>query len=336
MAISSRIKVGWSGAGMVFLLVCSGIAQAGKDPAIRDEDISGTEVKVSYHQRSDGLWVYEYSETASDSNKGTVTTFSIDLRCSSAEFNDVSLPYPPSDAEGYDGVHNSEAITPTAPQADWGASATFGIGTDNTAYWLLELKPGEHLAYQQLISPTAPGWRQYTLEPAFDVIGWDYPRIPDPSLPGEEDFIVNGVIAAPGCPGEVPPVEKPSFPGTLFPTERDGDLNGLLSYTTPLKDRVRVANGTKVVELAIRYRDDLDSKSFQVQPGWAQRFFHPKPGTEETVQLPLKQHKTRNRFFLEAHPVKALAPGAGSEEHGPPAHALKDRDEFEFRVESGD
>ena len=334
MMVSNKIMAGLLGIGMVTLLVASGVAQAGKDPATRDEDISGTEVKVSYHQRSDGLWVYEYSETAPESNKGTVTTFAIDLHCG-VSFNDVSLPYPPSDREGYEGVNNSAPVTPAAPQCDWGACAVWGIDALNTASWLLSLKPGEHLAYQRLVSPAAPGWRQYTLDPAFEVVGWNYPRIPDPTLPQRKDFIVNGVIAAPGCPGEVPPVKKPSFPGTLFPTERDEDLNGLLSYTKPLKDRVRVAEGTKVVELAIRYRDDLDPKSFKVQPGWAQRYFHPKPGTEETVRLPLKQHKTRNRFFLEAHPVKASLPRAGSEEHDPPAHARKDRDEFEFRVESG-
>jgi len=323
----TRIPIPICFAAAAALLAASGAALAGKDPATRDEDISGTQVKVDYHQRSGGLWVYEYSETAPDSNKGTVTTFAIDLKCG-VTFNNVSLPYPSSSDEGYEGVNNSEPITPTAPQADWGASATYGISADNTVSWLLSLKPGEHLAYQRLVSPAAPGWRQYTLDPAFEVFGWDYPRIPDPTLPQRQDFVVNGVIAAPGCPGEVPPVEKPSFPGTVHPTERDDNLNGLLSYTQPLKDRVRVSAGTREVELTIRYRGDLDPKSFKVQPGWARHFFHPKPGTEETVSLPLKAHKSRHRFFLDAR--SAETPGNGSPEHVP-----KDRDEFEFRVGPG-
>jgi len=293
------------------------------EPATRDEDISGTQVKVDYHQRSDGLWVYEYSLTAPDSNKGTVDILSVDLRCD-VQFKQTSLPYTPSGTEGYNGLHNTKPITPTAVQSDWGASGAWGIGTDNSAYWLLGVKPGESLSNNRLISPAAPGLRVYTLEPQFFVVGWDYPRIPDPTLPREQDFYVNGVIAGPGCPGEVPPVEKPSFPGTVHPTERDENLNGLLSYTQPLKDRVRVPAGTPDVKLTIRYREDLDPKSFKVQPGWARHFFHPAPGTEETVNLPLKAHKRRHRFFLDA------PPGNGSPEHVP-----KDRDEFEFRVGPG-
>jgi hypothetical protein len=334
MVVQSRIGIWLAGAGAAVLLAASGSAQAGKDPATRDEDISGTQVKVDYHQRSDGLWVYEYSMTAAESNKGIVDALSIDLRCD-VQFKDTPLPYTASGTEGYSGIHNTKPITPTAVQSDWGASAGWGIGVHNTAYWVFATKPGGSESNNRLISPAAPGLRVYTLAPEWNVIGWDYPRIPDPTLPREQDFYVDGIIAAPGCPGEVPPVETPSFPGTPHPTERDENLNGLLSYTKPLKDRVRVAEGTGEVELTIRYRNDLDPKSFKVQPGWARHFFHPKAGTEETVRLPLKVHKTRNRFFLEAHPTKVTPPRAGSEEKGPPAHALKDRDEFEFRVESG-
>jgi len=334
MALQLMTGVWLLRAGAVALLVASGSAQAGKDPATRDEDISGTRVKVDYHQRADGLWVYEYNASAPTSNKGTVSTLYIDLRCD-VHFEDADLPYTSSGTEGYDGIHNTKPITPTAVQSDWGASAGWGIGVHNTAYWMVTMKPGESESNNRLISPAAPGLRVYTLVPQFFVLGWDYPRIPDPTLPREQDFYVNGVIAGPGCPGEIPPVDKPSFPGTVHPTERDENLNGLLSYTQPLKDRVRVPAGTREVKLSIRYRDDLDPKSFKVQPGWARHFFHPQPGTQETVSLPLKAHKSRHRFFLEAHPVKTAPPRAGSDEKGPPGHALKDRDELEFREISG-
>ena len=334
MAARDIARMWLSGAVSAALIAAVGSAQAAKDPATRDEDIAGTEVNVDYHQRGDGLWVYEYSLRAPLSNKGVIDAFSIDLRCD-VKFKNTDLPYTAPGTEGYSGIHNTRPITPTAVQSDWAASAGWGIGVRNSAYWVFATKPGESETNNRLISAAAPGLRVYTLEPEWNVIGWDYPRIPDPSLPREQDFYVNGVIAGPGCPGEVPPVEKPSFPGTVHPTERDENLNGLLSYTQPLKDRLRVPAGAREVELSIRYRDDLDPKSFKVQPGWARHFFHPEPGTQETVRLPLKAHKSRHRFFLEAHPMKTAPPRAGSGEKGPPGHALKDRDEFEFREISG-
>ena len=126
-------------------------------------------------------------------------------------------------------------------------------------------------------------------------------------------------------PGRGPAGREAELPGTVHPTERDDNLNGLLSYTQPLKDRVRVSAGTREVQLSIRYRGDLDPKSFKVQPGWARHFFHPKPGTQETARLPLNANKRRYRFWLEARPAKATGL----------ADTPTDRDVFEFRVGPG-
>ncbi len=161
---------------------------------------------------------------------------------------------------------------------------------------------------------------------------WDYESYDahDPRLPWIEDFTVTGVIAGPSCPGVTPPLEEEVFYGNRTGYEDDA-TNRLLAYTKPLKNRLHVAEDQETFSMTIRYGEGIDPKSFHAQPGWLQPLFHPYPGSEETVEIPLKRYQTKVQ--LEVHPPRETGPEATGRKDNADHHSRKDRDVFEIRAE---
>lgn len=305
-------------------------AQELKDPRLRDEDISATQVLVDVQQQSDGLYRYRYSVESPISNKGKILSFSVDLSCDVA-FEPVDLPYPVG-REGYTDpkslADNSLDVgmhTPSAVSADYGNASSYGVSLESKANWLISLEPDGMRTGLQIVSPVEPGLREYTLIPSMYTVigGWDYPSFEgDPSVPWIPDFTVTGMIPGPGCPGVTPPIGDDYFPGT----EREpAEVNKLLTYSTPQQDRWHVEADVNEVEIKIHYSDDIDPKTFKVQPGWARSQFKPVPGGTDTVVLPLKQ--AVNKFNFEVATSKSRGPKKENELH----HSLHDRDVFEIR-----
>lgn len=298
------------------------------DPSTRDEDISFTQVNVDIQQNQEGNYIYRYSVTSPPENKGKVASIAIDLSCD-ANFDNFEPSYSVGKEGHIDLNQFSELIalkegehSPADVSADYGSAGPHGISIENDARWGIVLKPGESTMGLQIISPAEPGMRIYTLEPSMETFGWDYPEDPDPAHPWIEDFTVYGMIAGPGCPGVTPPVDIDYYPGTEFGPK---DLNGLLTYSTPLKDRFHVDAEINEVEITIHYSKLIDPKTFKVEPGWARPFFNPEPGGSDTVMLHLKQ--AMNKFKFKVSPNKVKGPRKGNEEH----YSYHDTDLFEIR-----
>ena len=300
-----------------------------KDATLRDEDISASSISVEYFMRPDGLMEYVYTIKSPYVNKGEIDKLLINLYCE-VNFEPVALPY----ADGKEGYMSGALLskkvhTPTAIHADYGSAAPYGITENNAALWGLGVLPGKTTTGLRLISPAKPGMRSYTLTPWVDYTegGWDLPE--DISLvPKDFDFAITGMIAAPGCPGVTePPSEINLYSGTGFQVEPE-NINALLSYRTPQKDRFHVTAGTKETTLHIFYSKDIDAKTFKVQPAWMKRFFNPVAGTDEQVTLPLK--KAHNKIKLSVHTMKAT--GTTRKNNGS-HHSYKDTDVFEIRVD---
>ena len=311
---------------MVFKLEVS-IAEQ-KDPKLRDENISATKVSVKYFMRQDGLMEYVYTINSPLENKGILGMFLIDLMCSN-QFEAVSLPY----ADGKEGYLGESGIkgspyTPVAIHADYGSASPYGITTFGSAMWGLYHIPGSKSAGLRLITTAKPGMRAYSIEPYMDNdASWAYPKEPDPAIPWIPDFTITGMIAGPGCPGVTePPGETNLFAGTGFRVEPE-NINKLLQYRTPQKDRFHVDAGTKETILHIFYSDDIDEKTFKVQPAYLKHYFNPVAGSDEKVTLPLK--KARNKMKLSVHTTKSLGTTRKENESH---HSYKDTDVFEIRV----
>jgi hypothetical protein len=195
---------------IVFLAATRVSAQDLLDPKMRDEDISAVQASVEVIQRGDGLYEYVYEVFSPASNKGTVTAFSIGLRCAEP-FSPVDLPSPPAGADGSLGNNAEVPITPTAVTADHGGAALYGIDSGGDASFTFRLRPGESAAGLRLISPAAPGHRPFAVRPEWstDPDVWAYPHEVDETIPWVTDFIVRGVITGPGCPGVTEPPEMP-------------------------------------------------------------------------------------------------------------------------------
>ena len=286
-------------------------------------------LSVEHFTRPDGLIEYVYNIRNPISNVGEITRFLIDLDCV-ASFDFVELPYA-LEKYGYTGDHtqNKTGYTPTAIKADYGSSGIYGITENKEAHWALVLSPGNMVNGLRLISPAQPGMRTYTITPWVDYSDgtWQLPE--DINLmPKAHDFAVTGMIAGPGCPGVTePPSETNLFAGTGFRVEPE-NINKLLQYRTPQKDRFHVDAGTKETTLHIFYSEDIDAKTFKVQPAYLKHYFNPVAGSDEQVTLPLK--KARNKMKLSVHTTKVTGT---TRKENMSHHSYKDTDVFEIRVD---
>ena len=141
---------------IVLLLIGTGTtwAAALKDPALRDEDISKTDLSVEIFTRPDGLNEFVYTLDSPIENLGRIVRLEIDISCE-VVFDPVVLPFPIG-AEGYDDSHDEDGVpphTPTAVIGDWGSSWSYGFDYDGNAQWGVWLAPGESTNGLRMVSP---------------------------------------------------------------------------------------------------------------------------------------------------------------------------------------
>ena len=329
---------------LAFVAVLAHAEQASeplKDPRMRDENISATEVVSEVSVNAEGHFVYTYDIRSSLANSGEILSFVIDIGCEQAADSQGFNPGDyPSDADpnySEDGKH-----IPVAVDAPWGQAAAYGVGMKNTVSWLVVIKPGEERTGLMLISPYPPGSRAYELTPSvrYNEEQWDYSEVEedDPEVPWMPDWTVTGMTTGPACPGEEDPDDgEPDarFDGSLFAGQSE-ELNKLLTYSQPLRDQFHVEEGTREIEMTIHYSEDIDRRTFRVTPerNKLRRLFNPRPGTSETVRIPLDPGK--NRIELQVQ-TGFVPPGQGER---PPREVQgrggvsMDRDVFVIRVPS--
>lgn len=146
------------------------------------------------------------------------------------------------------------------------------------------------------------------------------------------------MTTGPACPGEEYPDDGGGddgtrFPGALFAGETD-ELNQLLTYSKPLQDQFHQADGARELEMVIHYHADIDPKTFVVTPQrhGIGKLFHPAPGTNETVRLPLDAGKNRIELQVKRN---STSPGKSGQRPTDPAArgtVNLDKDVFVVRV----
>jgi hypothetical protein len=297
-----------------------------KDPRTRDEDISNTIVDVTVTNEGE-LYRYDYTIKSSETNLGTISGLMIDLKCE-LDFGEVSIPVPDKRLGYIGNISRDGKHVPAELFAEYGTSNVYGITIFNAVSWGVYVQPGMELGLVSILSPAPPGLITYKLKPAMaNDPTWDYSSYEecDPTVPWIEDFTVLGKVIGPACSLEPPTVNL--FQGSSFGYE-PSNINELLQYSSPLKDRFHVAAGTKETEIHIFYGKDIDAKTFKVEPAWLKHYFNPVAGSDEQVTLPLK--KARNKIKLSVHAIKATGTTRKENESH---HSYKDTDVFEIRID---
>lgn len=265
------------------------ISQELADPRTRDEDISATDVEVSVTRLPSGFYSYIYSLAASEENKGDVTSFVVDVACETAP-GSVEFPEPPSSLyivyASENGLHAPFQMyhSPTG-------STGMMISVDNRVVFGVDMEPGEQHSGFRILSPYAPADREYELAAAWGFLGYDYDSITDEEMqtvPWKHDFTVKGMTKGPGCSTELEPP-------ALFVGNPAEPYNNLLQYASPAQSAFHTDGNT--VTFDVHYSTGLQPEIFKVEPGWAQRYFTPVPGTNQVVKL--KLHPGVNTFRFE-------------------------------------
>lgn len=307
------------------------------DPRERDEDISATQVGVQVSRTVEGLFEYLYAVSAPELNSGSVNRLKIDISCPEG-VEQVGLPEQPTHRSFLGSGSKDNLHAPVVIAAAPKTARAYYITEANAVTWTVNVGPGRSVEGLRLISTMPPVPREYDVEPFMDTAGWNYAAFDedDPTVPWIGDFTVVGVIEGPGCSHEeLPPDDGLRFAGSLA-RDQDAEANQLLTYSQPLKDKLHLAPGERSLTFTIHYSDDINPKSFRVQPaasGW-QRLFNPQPGTQETVTLNLDDGRNRIEFFVQARfdpPGRTKDPKeqAAAPPHTGPHH---DRDVFKVRV----
>ncbi len=311
------------------LVVAAGTAHAGelKNPLDRDEDISGAAVEVDVQLNEDGFYEYIYTIRNPESSKGTIGGFGFGLGCSQ-EFGESGLPAQ-DDGQRFNIGAGGEPgeRKPRTPAIVRAGKGIYGITRGGAVQWGVHIGPGESWRDMRVISPVEPGLRRYRLDPEIDTNPeiWDYASLTKEEreqAPSTTDFRVTGMIEGPACPGVTPPPEAPRFAGKSPGPE---EVNDLLTYSEPLRDRLRVDRDQRSLTMTIHYDERIDPETFRVQPAAARRHFDPEPGGRQTLEVPLSGPLTR--LQLEVHPRKSDLP----RDEDPYHHSFKDRDVFEIR-----
>lgn len=317
-----------------------------KDPFTRDDDLSGTAVKFDVNLTAENHYEYIYDLSAPDSNTGQVHSFIVDLSC---DEEPASKGFSASDFDFHtaDDVTENDKHVPVAVRAPYGQAAAAALTVKNRISWFVSMSPGDNSQGLGLVSPYPPGDRSYQLRASssYREDEYDYSIMREimldeegdyPPLPTVDDWSVNGTTIGPACPGEEDPdfeVEPTTFAGTIFSGEPEAN-NQVLTYSSPLKDQLRLPETRRNVVIRVHYADNMDPRSFKVTPkkGGLKGLFSPEPGTQEQVEIPLKPGKNRIQFQAS---TEFVPPGKADEpaqdvvgRRGVPV----DRDVFVFRV----
>ena len=293
-----------------------------KDPRTRNEDISDTTVNVTVNHLSNGFYEYLYQVDSSVNNKGRILSFKLDISCNTSM---EPVSFPESLDEDFTDASTGNHHVPVQVYSTWGQAVLPGITVDNRASWAIARNPGTQSNNIRLLSSAAPGERQYTLTPSMDTEGWDYGtyQLDDPTVPWIPDFTVTGTTTGPACLGQ-----EYSFPGSSAWGREPVEVNELLTYSEPKVDQFHVSKGTGNIAMTINYADNIDPKSFKVEPGYLRNYFHPTPGESESVSLPIKKNINLLKIKLD---VRAIRVNKGKDKVD--LDKMKDTDVFTIHVD---
>lgn len=283
---------------LVFISMMSSVnAEILKDPRTRDETISNTVLTAVVNMRSDGMYEYIYNIESPTTNKGIISSFSIDLTCD-LDFGDVVFSEP-SDPYFSHNVSKDGNHVPVQAYGVYAVTTNSGISFDNKVSWGMYFKPGQIGKGIKLISPAPPGQRTYRLTPGMQPDGWDYEAYEedDPTVPWIKDFTVTGSVKAPACTLDTPSSEEDRFAGT---GREPFGINKLLTYDTPEKDPINVSSSNEAIQFHIYYRDNIDKVRFKAKLNGkdVSRLFKPAPGTDEIVTISGKWENRLNKLIL--------------------------------------
>lgn len=276
---------------LALLPISSVPAETLKDPRTRDDDISATDVSVEVKRVHGDFFEYVYTLTAPALNKGTISSFAVDLTCPHPA-PQVIFPEPPTtypwDYVSKDGYHAPFQPYPSPTGAAW-----MLMSLENQLSFLMTTEPGEQHTGYRVLSPFPPMYRLYTLEIGWRTGEYDYENLSKEelsALPIRDDFYVYGVIEGPGCSSDATPSQL--FPGTG--EEPDDDL---MAFEAPLRSAFHTTED--VVRFRIHYAKDIDPASFRVIPESAKGLFNPVPGESEEVFFKLEDGINELTLFVE-------------------------------------
>jgi hypothetical protein len=184
-----------------------------------------------------------------------------------------------------------------------------GITLGSEAWWGAPVEPGNQITLR-LISPFPPTDRQFVVEPSWGHSYWryDYSEVEDDQedIPWIDDFTITGMTHGPACTNttEPPDPEYGAFAGSQKSSESDIQ-NGLLTYSSPLRDRFMVPTGTPSIDFIIHYAPNIAPETFDadvtsLSSDEANSLFRPVPGTRETVSIPIAE-EDYTRVELEVY-----------------------------------
>lgn len=194
---------------ILFAILMPAVTFAGelKDPFLRDDDISGTQVEVEVSVDPAGNYVYTYDISSPDTNTGYILSFDLDVTCD--EVVDQK-GFSPADYQTDRTSNRSEEIphVPVAIDAPYGQAGSPALTAASLASWMLAMNPGGEALGLTVVSPYPPGDRAYRLVPSpnykWDEYDYEAAFASDDreSLPWIEDWTVSRITTGPACPGD--------------------------------------------------------------------------------------------------------------------------------------
>lgn len=281
----------------IALLVSSAVPETGlKDPRKRDDDISKTAVSVETKTLPSGFYEYVYTLNAPSDNAEDVLEFLVDISCGGIA-HPFLFPEPPTtlpwDYWSKDKRHSPVQIYPSSTGSAW-----MGISKRNEVMFSVNMQPGESHTGFRILSPFPPVDRMFQLEPRWITGDYDYSDLTDEeweTLPGRDDFYINGMTHGPGCS---PLPESPKW----FPGTGEGPNEEVLQFAQPRRSAFHTTDSLFTVE--VLYAADMVPETFRTTPASLRPLFTPVPGTREVVHIPLSMGLNKILLYAEARKHK--------------------------------
>lgn len=315
---------------LLFSLLTTAVsAEVLLDPMTRDEDISLSTLNGVIKKQPDGKYQYNYTLVTPATAKGTINSIKFDTYCEGMpdlgeqDIDDLNM------IRDFDRSRDGRHV-PIESSLLGSQLRIAGFNRDNEFMMTMANAPG-HTRKFALNSPNAPGYIHYQLTVSSDNEHlYDYwtedGQAKYPNAPRNDRWEIHGVIKGPVCLGRAAtPMTRPIFDGQKMKAE-SRDINSLLQYEVPgNRNRWHVAQNINEVKFRIYYSYFMDETTFKVLVNGVDQtnLFHPDPGANEYVTIPLQGNQTLIEFSV----VAKSGYFTDRDEH----QTRKDYDQFEIR-----